>query len=271
VPASFQRGRLRPSGADRDLELLNSPPPVSTTPTPSTQRTQTAESLETETLSLLSLHPPPNLLVAFAKSLDRPSIAGDLFVSLLTQLRNVTAGGDEDLDRQVERVGAINEDGGSDPKRQLLLTQIVLKMVDEMGENLVKGEETRILGFVHHALEVKKKGKRSAQEGRGEEGERLGGGGGVRLADLKIIDSDDESVGGEEEEGKEEDSDGLDSDDEVELPDRDDENMDGLFAEAGVDSTEGAKEPTGGGKLGIVGTAIGLLVAVLQCKRGLPF
>ena len=146
--------------------------------------------------------------------------------------------------------------------------QIVLSMVDSMGESLVKGEEGRVLAFVAHVLassapKSTSTSKSTSRKGKGRE-ELLGEGGGGGLKSLRIVDSDDE-----DEDVGEEESDGLDSDDEVELPvDEDAEAVEGMFV-GGGEGDEGSEkkdgeEGEGGGKLGLVGTAIGLLVAVLQ-------
>lgn len=242
---SFSKGSMHQFAHQSLFVDLSSPPPTSIKPSDPTTTARESDTLEAETLAMLSLHPPPDLYVTFIKSLNRPAVSGDQFVSLLYQLQPSPS----------TKADAIHDESvDDDPKQRLLLTQIVLKMVDTMGEALVKGEETRVLSFVHHALETKRKVPHIPRARTSSDGPHAG----LRLDDLKIVDSDDESNAGEDES-----DDGLDSDDEVELPDRDDDEAEGMFGAAGRDETA---EPAGstGGKLGIVGTAIGLLVAVLQ-------
>lgn len=198
---------------------------------------------------MLSLHPPPTLYLGYLKSIDRPSVAGDLFVSLLHELDSPVPIDD----------GLTSTEGEAqeDPRRRVLVMQIVLKMVDQMGDKLVRGEEGRILAFVRHVLassEPKEKERDLKGKGRAD-GESSGGFG---LQNLKIVEDEDQDV-------EEDDSDGLDSDDEVELPvDEEEEDVAGMFGANGAEEGEEEGEKLEGGKLGLVGTAIGLLVAVLQ-------
>lgn len=240
-------------GGGEDLAIVWSRPEPPTTITTST----TAEKgdstwIEAQTLAMLDLQPPPAMLVSYLKAIDRPSVAGNLFVSLLHELRPASTA----LTDETSSTAAPNDDDNSDPRRRVLMMQLILRLVEELGEGLVKGEEARVLSFVAHILEASIHpwpGGESAlatakASSSSSSAEPFG------LANLRIVDPEEDgnhagaASGGEDE-------DGLDSDDEVDLPRLEDGTQVDEEAEASLD----------GGKLGLVGTAIGLLVAVLQC------
>ncbi|CDZ96162.1 Domain of unknown function DUF2435 [Phaffia rhodozyma] len=216
-------------------------------------------SLESETLSLISPHPPPNLFTSFLKSLNRPAVAGNFFIHILDNIRST-------------HLSSTTSREDEDPKTLLLLSQMVVQMVEAMGEDLVKGEESRILSFISFVLE---NGVPTQHPPPPITARQKFGLGGLTLSDLKIVD-DEILVPGARVDDDEDDD--LDSDDEVDLPDLEDDPEAGVFglseSKPVVESGEQAENEdgeVGQGKLGIVGTAIGLLVAVLQGNETLSF
>lgn len=198
---------------------------------------------EREALAMLDLQPPPALFVDFLRAIKRPKPTGALFIGLLSRLHRPTD----------------DETSILSPLDELLLSKLTLRMVEVLGEDLVKGEAERILEFVNLVLrsaggppaiarQVPATHSPSVNEASPSS---------LGLANLRIV-GDDDPVGEDDNPTADVDSDDeLDSDDEPDLLPLEDSEAVGL--DDGRDASGTAE-----GKMGIVGTAVGLLIAVLQ-------
>lgn len=227
-------------GGGQDLRVVFGIPPQPDLSTPPQAGPSSAgpDDFEQEALAMLDLQPPPNLFVDFVQGIKRTRPAGQLFIDLLGRLHRPE-----------------DDETPENPFGDLLLSKVVMRMAEVMGEELAKGEEVRILEFVNLVLRPSDGRVQAAPAASAHPPTSTG----LGMTDLRIVkESNDPLSEVEEDDGEESE---LDSDDEVDLPAREDaENM-------GLDDGRDASG-TSEGKMGIIGTAVGLLIAVLQGQFG---
>ena len=128
-----------------------------------------------EEQDLTKLRPDPAQVVTWLKQLDRSSVTAFLLVSWLDEIRTLQAEPDQETDFVIQ-------------KAIILRLQLVLKIIEECGSEIVK-EAKQTLVFVDHALESRRQEPKKRDK---EAGSSRSDRNGLALDDLKIVDSDDE-------------------------------------------------------------------------------
>lgn len=156
----------------------------------------------------LELQPEPSHLVIVMKDMGRKDVSGAIFIRSLDEYRARASGTSEShplrfVDSTSHRMQRkslfISIDLGG---RIVLLLNIVLEMIEKLDSSIL-GNAQHILSFIAHTLEPTPVSNVSAPPSL-----EASSGRGLRLDDLRIVDSDDEDESEDPDEGE------ADSDDE---------------------------------------------------------
>lgn len=141
------------------------------------------------------IKPNPDLVAQWLKSLDRRVVVSQLLIQWLDEVRTMRLEPDQDQDFDLQ-------------KRILLRLQLAMKVIDECGSEVIR-EPSEILPFIDQALETRQQNPREKAATLEREGPSLS------LADLKIVDDDEDGDQQEEEAEEFPELEGISSGDEL--------------------------------------------------------